>query len=315
MFYYGLETLSSMNLKSVIIVMHSRFRNHKIETLTQYPVIYVGLFGFIFIYLKMLFSRLYVYTPTSHCLPFITRQVITVHDSYPFYSCYYKWKFHLLKHLSFFSWPFICYVNNSNAKPFSDLLFNKGTLYLPNRISSINYPIIKTPSKFTIALFGTDSYKKNYEQFFKNILQHKDINFSFSIYGTKNSYIENIISSFPSLDINLINSNHVSLSDFISNISCAASVAIGEGFCRPIAQCICMGKKTFLLNDDVFHEFYYQSATFSNSISGLIKKIDDFSKRPTNALYCPSNFSYIHKIINDNFHSSTSHLVKILSKQ
>ncbi|MBO98494.1 MAG: hypothetical protein CMD34_06340 [Flavobacteriales bacterium] len=315
MFYYGLETLSSLNLKSAIIVLHYRFRNQKVETLSQYPVIYVGLFGFIFIYLKILFSKLYVYTPTSHCLPLVTRQVITVHDSYPFYSCHLRWKFHLLKYLSFFSWPYICYVNNSNAKPFSELLFNKGTLYLPNRISLIEQPVIQTPYKFTIALFGTDSCKKNYELFFKNAINHKDINFSFSIYGTSNKYIEDIISSFPSLEIKLINSSHVSLSDFIANISCAASVASGEGFCRPIAQCVCMGKKVFLLNDDVFYEFYSQSATFSDSISDLIKKINDFSKRPTESFYCPSNFSYVYKSINDNFYKSTSNLIEILSKR
>ena len=179
-------------------------------------------------------------------------------------------------------------------------------LYLPNSISPL---VLSSYSKSKIiGFFGTDSHKKNYFSFF-SFLNNYQLSLEFHIYGTNNAYFSYISSSFPNLNIKLIDSNEVSISDFLTNVSCVVSVATNEGFARPIALSITVGLPIYLIRDPVFEEFYSSSVCISDSYYSLLSCLINFS--PISDPYCHISFTSTYNSIISS-RKSTISLVKDL---
>ncbi|MDA8699928.1 hypothetical protein N9M02_01730, partial [Amylibacter sp.] len=70
-----------------------------------------------------------------------------------------------------------------------------------------------------------------------------------------------------------IQTEECSLENFINNCEGIVSVATGEGFGRPIALSILLGKPVFLINDPIFKEFFDGSSRFYNTIELLSEHI------------------------------------------
>jgi len=300
MFHYGMEVLSDLGFEEIEIIFHKRIKNERLDLPAHAKVRFLGFFGFLIVYFKLLIKRSFLYSPTVHCLPFVSRQVSTLHDSYPFNKTFLNWKLNALRLLYYLSNPILCVVNRSDAFKFSCRLRTLKTIIYPNRISNSITPILN-PSygkKTVIGLFGTDSNKKNYYELFDNL--DKDIvdKYCFYVYGTWNNYIKTLINQYQDFEIVFFDSTNVSIFDFISQISCALSVAKGEGFARPIAYSLISGRRIFLINSPVFKEFYSGSAIFFDNIFEVTSAIDSGMTDSQN--YCPIDFQItLHNIHND----------------
>jgi hypothetical protein len=78
---------------------------------------------------------------------------------------------------------------------------------------------------------------------------------------------------YADLDIELVASDDVAMMAFFDDVDLIVSVSTGEGFCRPVAQALSYGVPCWLLEDEVFREFYDGYANFSSSVSDLVSKL------------------------------------------
>src|SRR5690606_20806105 len=83
MFYYACDYVRAIRAPAVVL-LNRKFRQVEPSTLGDLPQRRVGLLGYLGFWVELLWSRSPVFTPTPHPLPFIRRQLIVVHDSYPF---------------------------------------------------------------------------------------------------------------------------------------------------------------------------------------------------------------------------------------
>lgn len=217
-----------------------------------------------------------VFTPSPHPIPWCSRQMVVVHDTFPFEGRVGAFKAALFFLSMRTSGAKAGYINESDARTFllKGGLDTARMLPSPNRMafSSAAAPKEKIvlSDQPVIGLFGTDSSKKNYEQLFAEVAARAPrTRLKFRIYGQWNNYIANIISRFPDLDIGLISSSDIGIEQFLRSLDLVASAAMREGFSRPTALALSLGIPCWIVDAPVFKEFYGEAAAFHRSIGSL----------------------------------------------
>lgn len=217
-----------------------------------------------------------IFTPSSHPIPGVDRQLVVLHDSYPFDGAKGAAKAALFFLVMRTSRAVAGHINVCDARTF--LL--KGGLDVarlratPNHLAPpesepLQGPLILT-ERPVIGLFGTDSPKKNYGLLFAAVESHPACSqVAFRLYGQPNAYISGIMSAFPKLDIALTNSRDVELEAFIRSVDIVASAATREGFSRPLALALSLGVPCWIVDAPVYREFYGQAASFHADVSVL----------------------------------------------
>jgi glycosyltransferase involved in cell wall biosynthesis len=209
MAYYGLDYVNSMLEMGDEIVLIKRVGvNLPISEKTNLKIHDVNSWQFLNIYLKMLISRSIVYCPTPHALPFLYRQIITLHDAYPFLKPGLKRKINtiIFKFMLLNKNIFVVTINMSIRKKLIEYKI-QNYIYAPNFISlkggQKTSKIHNEKGRVRVGLVGTDSRKKDYETLFK-IIRLKKLSskkYSFHIFGEFNGYIKRLMQQFADVDI------------------------------------------------------------------------------------------------------------------
>lgn len=235
-----------------------------------------------------------LFTPSSHPIAFVRRQVVVVHDSYPFTGRVGRIKLALFRTALAVSGATAGYINHADARAFlrqCGLLASR-TRFLPNRIG-ITGPRSKASSgrraagleTTVIGLFGSDSPKKNYDALFAAAMaaQPATRQIEWRIFGHANAYTDRLQRDHPTLAIKVIESDRMTMETFVDDLDIAVSIAAGEGFARPVALALMRGVPTLLLDTPVFREFYAGSAALFDTPEALVAAIPenlDDSKQP-----------------------------------
>lgn len=275
MFYYALEYITKFPIKPLIL-LRSSLRGSIRHELVGYEIKYVSLIGYLFEIGKAVFRRRLIYTPTPHPIPFYSKQVVIVHDSYPFRGSLGFIKKILIKVSAASSGCRFGYINRTDSLRFTESICKskKRRIFLPNFFPVGCKPVDRSVNgehRLTIGLVGTDSTKKNYERLYRGVEQkHLENKFNFLVYGNDTTYFRSLISAFPDVNMRLVYSDSTELSEFCGAIDILASVATNEGFGRPIAYAIASGVPCYLIEDEVFREFYSDYAVFASSVGILV---------------------------------------------
>lgn len=235
------------------------------------------------VYYYAIFHDEYIYTPTIHPLPFLSKQLIICHDSYPFKGFKGKVKRFLLKLSLYTSNCSIGFINHGDSKEFVYSLgvSDARAVFLPNLIKSkelIEFPSsCKNNEVIHVALVGTDSDKKRYEVLFNVLLSKHSSQLNklhFYLYGGESDYCKYILGKYSDrIKITWVSPRVIELDGFFSEMDVLVSVAKNEGFGRPIAFALQRGLLTLLIDDPVFKEFFSDSAYFFESESQLIDSV------------------------------------------
>jgi hypothetical protein len=284
-FYYALDSYNELEILPQNILVNSKIHDKTKFFFKKSNVIKCNYLTFFYHIIKSCINKSYIYTPTSHPLPFISKQFVVLHDLFVFTGFIGKLKKYL----------FIISVKSSNCKIIyinkcETLFFLKKLnipknrlIFLPNKFPEaigLKKSIFNTKDKVKIGLFGTDSEKKNYYSLFKKII---DMNighlFDIRIYGHETDYYNSLINHFSSdFSIKLFLSDKVSIENFTKDLDLVISVAESEGFSRPIALSLVSGIPCFLLRSNVFLEFYNPGAFFYNSTKELLLGVLKYPK-------------------------------------
>jgi len=221
----------------------------------------------------------FVYTPSSHPLPFISQQMIVVHDVYPFFGAKGKIKELLLRLSLATSGCRVGYINHSDARGFVGRLGvgEAKALFAPNKFpSSVPLAPRRHPSAgpLAVGLFGTDSAKKNYAQLFAEVrVRAAQDRVRFFVYGHRTEYYEQLVQQFPDVALELVESDKSSMSAFLARVDMIVSVAEHEGFGRPIAAALLAGLPCLLVRRPVFVEFFQDGAQFGADIPDVAERL------------------------------------------
>lgn len=210
-----------------------------------------------------------VFTPSSHPVPWCDRQLVVMHDSFPFEGAKGRFKAGLFFLAMRTSRAAAGYINVSDARTFlmRGGLSPERLVASPNRMA----PPVAAPLRGSLAvsqrpvigLFGTDSPKKNYDRLFAAVAcRPSAVRTAFRLYGQPNDYAARIIAAFPLLDIAVSDSGAVELDAFVRSVDLVASAATREGFGRPMALALASGVPAWIVDAPVFREFYGGAATF-----------------------------------------------------
>lgn len=234
-----------------------------------------------------------MFTPSSHPLAGLRRQVVVVHDSFPFTGRVGRTKLALFRLGLVLSGGAAAYINRADGKRFLQYcgLNEARTRYLPNRIAALpsdragGVRTLRQP--IVVGLFGSDSPKKNYDALFAAFAATaSQAPIVWRLYGHANAYTERLRAAHPGLAIEVIVSDTMDMDAFIGAIDVAVSVAEGEGFARPVALALMQGVPTLLLDTPVFREFYGGSARLFGTPAALVDALAALHpgmelKRPT----------------------------------
>lgn len=305
MFFYCLDYVADQEV--VILVRKGREMNlPKLNENLRFVEIdsFFGLLRFIF---KNDYEVLYC--PTPHPIPFAAKQVITLHDLYPFMGILGALKYTLMVIGAMSSRSRIAVINRILIKNIFVKNIPVGKIYAPNPISLVDKNSInelekksyKPKSKFSIGLIGTDSTKKNYNDLF-SILPTNLIN-KCAIYGNVSDYSIEIMDLYSKHGLTHVTPEKTNLVEFINSCQGIVSVAKGEGFGRPIAKSLLLGKPIFLIDDPVFREFFDKSANFYNNIYSMGEDLSDLIRSNEITLEGIDMEPFLKKveIINKNF--------------
>ena len=223
--------------------------------------------------------RLIAFTP--HPVPFFRNQAIVVHDDFPFLGGYGRFKRLLFSLGAASSSCKVGYTNRSNAEKFIDAVGipQRNKFYISNPTPQIQDSVRREAchdnARHKIGLFGTDSPKKQYGPLLESAKKFGKLSSChFLIYGTENHYTRALRTAYPDAQLEVINSSEIDMVTFLNSIDFAVSCSIGEGFGRPIALALSMGIPAFLLECEVFREFYNGAAVFYANIDQLWEKIE-----------------------------------------
>ena len=272
MFYYALDYLPETGYEILCNSKNADISELVPEGCTVIKLNYVS---YLFFYLRAMLFRLSTFTPTPHPLPFLSKQLIVLHDSYPFRLG----RISFLKKALFFlslqcSNTKVGYINLCDAKAFlmQSNLPDDRFVFMPNKppLNSLKKKSGLCPVDNIIHLgaVGTDSLKKNYEMLFvylQELKSHRRI--KLYLFGQENAYVKDLRHQFPSCNFVVIDSSLVKLEDFLVTLDILVSTAKGEGFCRPVALALQMGIPCLLIDDPVFKEFYEHSAIFFKDLN------------------------------------------------
>jgi glycosyltransferase involved in cell wall biosynthesis len=280
LYHYGIDYLcENINLIRKVLVRPSLAAQTK-SKLPNCEVVPCTAMGYLVEVLLAYCQGDLLYTPTSHPLPFINKQMIVFHDAYPFRSSQgSSFKRFLLQLSLSLSCCKVGYINKSEAKPF---VLGLGVsldrmIFAPNRFPVVERSIFKDTSPancLIVGLFGTDSSKKNYDRLLNALRQMSPSpHIAFRVYGHDSKYFLDICAKFPEFQIELSNSDNESPIEFLHQVDIVVSVAEEEGFGRPIALALLAGFRVELLDRPVFREFFNHGAYFHSSIDDLVRSL------------------------------------------
>src|SRR5689334_8052505 len=83
MFYYAVDYARSLQ-RPATLLLHPRLQGVSAAMFGDLPILRLDLWGYFKFFLQLLARSGGVFTPTPHPLPFLGRQIVVVHDSYPF---------------------------------------------------------------------------------------------------------------------------------------------------------------------------------------------------------------------------------------
>jgi glycosyltransferase involved in cell wall biosynthesis len=217
-----------------------------------------------------------LFTPSSHPLALLRRQVIVVHDTYPFKGHVGAIKLALFQTGLALSGGVAAYINHADGRRFLERcgLADARMRYLPNRVAALHLDpsaeALTVGQQLIVGLFGSDSPKKNYDALFSALDASIKVPVIWRIYGHTNAYTDRLRADYPEVAIEVVGSDEMKMHQFINSIDLAVSVALGEGFARPIALALMQGVPTLLLDTPVFREFYANSAQLFTTPEALV---------------------------------------------
>lgn len=241
----------------------------------------VGFLGFLHHVTRAAARGEMVYTPTPHPVPLLPRQIITFHDAYPFMGRRGGLKLSLLKLGLSTSRCKVAYINRSAALPYLQALglATSRLLFAPNmppRVaatsgSSLLKPLVNKSTR-VLGAFGTDSAKKRYAELlaalqderFKGKLQLR-------LFGEDNHYVASLRAQFPHVEFAVVEPDQQSLTEFIASLDAVISIALDEGFGRPLATAIVAGVPCYLVDSPTFREFFAGLALLDDRIEALLE--------------------------------------------
>ena len=167
---------------------------------------------------------------------------------------------------------------------------------------------------FSIGLIGTDSTKKNYDDLF-SVLSTNIIS-KFAIYGNVTDYSIKIMDRYSKHGLTHVTPEKASLIEFINSCQGIVSVAKGEGFGRPIAKSILLGRPIFLIDDPVFREFFDGFANFYDNICLMGQELSDLIRSNEITFVGTDAESFLKKveIINKDFIFAQKEIFGVASK-
>ena len=280
LYYYALDYIKNNQAAIVKVLVRPKVAA---SVRAQFPglcVVECNLASFISEVLMGWMKGVFFYTPTPHPLPFISRQLIVLHDPYPFFGSLGKLKRFLLRLSLSTSRCLVGHINRSDAKDFITAVGvpDERQVFAPNIFPEVSGRRHQRRSSYAprlkVGLVGTDSPKKNYEGLFGETMKagHAD-RFEFRIYGHKTPYLDGLNASFGAISQELVESDRSTLEDFLNSVDVVVSVAMNEGFGRPLAAALTAGVPCFLLEARVFREFFDGSAQFGSSIEEIVSML------------------------------------------
>lgn len=287
LFYYALDYIRTSGVSAVVYV-RAAILSETQTALPNHDVRCADTLTIIWTLLQTMWRRQFIFTPTSHPLPFYNRQIFVIHDDYPFLSKN-GWMKRLLFRIALKSSTCeIGHINHTTAlDALSQMSIHPGRLrFMPNRApdpavvsrlrSERNAMAAGRQDRsqpLRIALLGTDSSKKRYAELFKVCKSPQHDHFQFEIYGHANLYYKSLEDQFPDLNLKLISSSKIDAAEFLKSIDVVVSVAEHEGFGRLIALAISAGISCYLLESPVFREFFSRSTRLHTDIGGLVDQL------------------------------------------
>lgn len=220
------------------------------------------------------------FTPSSHPIPWAKRQLVVVHDTFPFEGLRGRAKAALFFCSTYTSGATVGYVNRSDSGAFLSTggLTGDRVLFTPNRPSAPRVTSLagsfRLPARPVIGLLGTDSPKKNYDALFQQITEMSSCPpLDFRLYGKLNEYASNLVERFPLLGLTIIDSQSQEIEEFLCSVDIVVSAATREGYSRPTAMALSRGVPCWVVDAPVFQEFYRNAATFFRSGKDLAQAL------------------------------------------
>ncbi len=280
LFFYGLDYLGNNLDLARIVLVRPELENRVRKSLPSVEIIACTGWRYVIEVMRACLCGDLLYTPTSHPMPFINRQWIVLHDTYPFeVGPKSKLKRFLFKWSLAMSRCRVAYINRSEAQPFvASLGVNvRRMVYAPNRYPepARRVSLVSSPKGITtVGLLGTDSAKKNYDRLFSGVRATElSSRLMFRVYGHDTAYFRDIRGKFPDIRIELVRSDDESIDEFMSGVDVLASAAEQEGFGRPVASALLAGLAVELLDRPVFREFFTGGARFHPDIDALVQSL------------------------------------------
>lgn len=273
MFYYAIDYLHEIE-GEVEIILNRKYFNTVPRELARFSVKIMGKLEF-FLYSILNRHESWI-TPTAHPLPWLTHQLVVIHDVYPFIGKIGLVKIELLKLSYFFNNYSVGIINKALLIPFViKIKKDNQWLYLPNKIpisKSINQQP-KSRDITKIGLIGSDSTKKNYS----DLISRLKLNYQYKIFGQDTNYFRSLKNEFPAHDIDLVDSSDVTFEDFAIDIDCVISVSKEEGFGRLNIAAIQNGIPVILLRSVTATEFYQKLHDIRSGIT-ISNTVDEISQ-------------------------------------
>lgn len=285
LYYYSLDYLRAIGAPVLVLVRPALYEAAS-RALPGHQVRAVSAFGFVAAMAGALLRRRWVFTPTSHPFPLLRRQLIVIHDDYPFLGPRGPFKRRVFRLLLCLSRCHVGHINYSTALGAipGDLVSEARRWYMPNlgpltadidalrqaRLACAT-PGQDAPRPVMVALFGTDSRKKRYEMLFAAIrAAGLEQRFAFAAYGHESDYYRELKAAFPKFPMELVHSSSTGMEAFLREVDVIVSVANNEGFGRPIALALAAGIPCFLLHSEVFEEFFGRSTRLYRTVAELV---------------------------------------------
>ena len=295
LYYYALDYLRAIK-PSVPVLVRPALLEATRWALPSHEVRAVGACRLVARLIEAALRGRWVFTPTSHPFPLLKRQLIVIHDDYPFLGQRGALKKKVFLTLLAMSKCHVGHINHSTAlRAIPDLVPGSRRWYTPN-LGPLDQDINALRSlrlawfaagggndeKLRVALFGTDSRKKRYELLFEAVRSAGIAErISFAVYGHPTPYLNELTAAFPELYIALAHSSTTPMDTFLAEADSVVSVAEHEGFGRPVALALTAGIQCFLLRSPVFEEFFASSISLHASVEALVRALATFERSRT----------------------------------